>query len=264
MTEQRDESHGEAKRERKTNPTIDAIGKLLKPVDSALDGLLRIVEQQGLTKQVQYPYYLTQDAFWWNVSKLFYNFEIFGSEHVPPEGQAAVFCVNHQSMFDPLLYGVAVTHYSRRILHIMAKIELFETPLVNAYIRWIYAFPVRRGEHDQQAYDAAIEFLKKGELVGMYPEGTLNGGGYNFLPPKLGAAKMAIETGVPIIPIGLTGPDKILPKGARFPNFNVKLTAVIGEPITMHEQYFGKTPTHEQLQGVMDHVMDRIKGLLRY
>lgn len=237
---------------------------VLKPIDSALDGLLRAVEQAGLTRQVQYPYYLSQDMFWWNVSKLFFNYEIFGSENIPPEGEAAVVCVNHQSLFDPLLYGVAITHHSRRILHIMAKIELFEMPIINSYIRWIYAFPVHRGEHDMEAYNQALEFLAEGELVGMYPEGTLNGGGYNFLEPKTGAARLAIEAGVPIIPVGLTGPDQILPKGAKLPNFNVKLTAQIGEPIMVHEQYFGKEASHEEMADVMQHVMNRIKDLLLY
>nr|MDO8118868.1 1-acyl-sn-glycerol-3-phosphate acyltransferase [Candidatus Sigynarchaeota archaeon] len=79
-----------------------------------------------------------------------------------------------------------------------------------------------------------------------------------------GAARMAIEARVPIIPVGLTGPDKILPKGAKFPNFNTKMTAQIGEPITIHEKYFGKTPSHDELMGVMAHVMDKIKELLKY
>nr|MDO8114171.1 lysophospholipid acyltransferase family protein [Candidatus Sigynarchaeota archaeon] len=249
----------------KANPLMQFVSKtILKPIDSVFDGMLKSVESAGLTKQIQYPHYLNQDFFWWNVSKSFFNYEIFGSENVPPEGQPAVFCVNHQSLFDPLLYGVAVTHYSRRILHIMAKIELFETPLINAYIRWIYAFPVRRGEHDEKAYSTAIEFLKKGELVGMFPEGTLNGGGFNFLEPKIGAAKMAIEAQVPIIPVGLTGTDKIFPKGAKFPNFNARLLAKIGEPIHVHEKYFGKEPAHDELKGIMQSVMEKIKGLLQY
>ncbi|MHA1680067.1 MAG: lysophospholipid acyltransferase family protein [Promethearchaeota archaeon] len=259
-----EKAHG-GKKSRYKNPVMEFLTtNLFKPVDSALDGLLRAVEGAGLTQHIQYPYYLSQDHFWWNVGRIFYNYEIIGSENIPPDGTPAVVCVNHQSMFDPLLYGVAVTHYSRRILHIMAKIELFNTPLVNAYIRWIYAFPVRRGEHDVKAFEIAMDFLRRGELVGMYPEGTLNGGGLNFLPPKVGAAKLAVEAKVPIIPVGLTGPEKIFPKGARTPNFNQKLTAQIGEPITIHEKYFEKEASHDELMGVMEHVMGKIKGLLLY
>nr|MDO8088412.1 lysophospholipid acyltransferase family protein [Candidatus Sigynarchaeum springense] len=199
-----------------------------------------------------------------DVFQQLFNFEILGSENVPPEGQAAVFCVNHQSMFDPLIYGVTVTHYSRRILHIIAKQELFDTPGINAYIRWICAFPVHRGEHDEVAYKTALDFLKIGELVGMYPEGTLNGGGYNFLEPKTGAVKMAIEARVPIIPVGLTGPDKIFPKGAKAPNFNARLVGKIGDPIHVNEKFFGKEASHEELMKIMAHVMERIKGLLEY
>lgn len=254
----------ETKEKPKENPVMKFFSTVLKPFDSMFDGLLKMVENAGMTKQIQYPHYLSQDAFWWTVSQQLFKFEIYGSENVPPEGQAAVFCVNHQSMFDPLIYGVTVTHYSRRILHIMAKQELFDTPGINAYIRWIYAFPVHRGEHDEVAYQTALEFLKKGELVGMYPEGTLNGGGYNFLEPKTGAARMAIEAQVPIIPVGLTGPDKIFPKGAKAPNFNARLVGKIGEPIRVHEKFFGKQASHEDLQKIMAHVMEKIKGLLEY
>ncbi|MHA1793390.1 MAG: lysophospholipid acyltransferase family protein [Promethearchaeota archaeon] len=253
------------KKEKKKNPVLSFLTKnVFKPVDTFFDNVLKTVENVGLTQQIQYPYYLTQDWFWWSVGKQLFNFEIFGSENIPPEGQAAVVCMNHESLLDPLYFGVAVTHYSRRILHIMAKIELFKMPLINSYIRWIYAFPVRRGEHDEIAYQTAVDFLKRGELVGIYPEGTTNGGGYNFLPPKVGAARMAIDAGVPIIPIGMTGVGKVLPRGARTVNFNSKVTANIGEPIWVHEKYIGSNPTKEQLEEVMAHVMSKIKDLLFY
>ncbi len=254
-----------AVKEKKENPVMKFLSTVLKPVDSMFDGLLKMVENAGMTKQIQYPHYLNQDALWWTVAQQLFKFEIHGSENVPPEGKPAIFCVNHQSLFDPLIYGVTVTHYSRRILHIMAKQELFDTPGINAYIRWIYAFPVHRGEHDEVAYQTALDLLKKGELVGMLPEGTLNNGGLNFLEPKTGAARLAIEAQVPIIPVGMTGTDQVLAKGAKTPNFNVRLVSKIGEPIHIHEKYFGKpTPSHEDLMEIMNHVMEKIKGLLEY
>ncbi|MHA1370121.1 MAG: lysophospholipid acyltransferase family protein [Promethearchaeota archaeon] len=255
----------DVKKNKKKNPFMQFITKtILKPIDGFFDGALRVVEQAGLTRNIQYPYYLTQDWFWWNFGRILYDFEINGIENIPPEGQGAVVCVNHESLLDPLFFGVSVTHYSKRIIHIMAKIELFKMPLINAYIRWIYAFPVRRGEHDTKAYETAVDLLKKGELVGIYPEGTTNGGEYNLLKPKLGAARMAIDAEVPIIPMGLSGVGRILPRGSKFINMNQKMFANIGEPITMHEKYFGKQPTREDLEEIMAHVMERIKELLKY
>jgi 1-acyl-sn-glycerol-3-phosphate acyltransferase len=257
--------------EREPNPFTKFISNtILKPIDATLEGVLKMVENAGLVKQVQLPYYQAQDYFWWPIAHQLFDFTITGQENVPPDGVPAVFCMNHQSMFDPFLFGLAITHHTGRIggpgrpLHIMAKVELFKIPLVNSYLRWIYAFPVNRGEHDEVAYQKALDLLAQGEIVGMFPEGTLNGGGLNLLEPKIGTARLAIDAKVPLVPIGLSGSEKVLPKGQKYPNFNAKLTARIGKPITMHEQYFGKKATNEELMEIMNHVMDKIRGLLLY
>ncbi|MBN2154277.1 MAG: 1-acyl-sn-glycerol-3-phosphate acyltransferase [Candidatus Lokiarchaeota archaeon] len=256
---------GEApeKEEKKENAMYGALKKfVLKPVDSAFVQLLNMVEQAGFSKQIQYPHYLNQDAFWWAVMNGFFNMEITGSEHVPPEGQGAIVASNHSSMFDPLVQGVALCHYTRRRIHEMGKEEIFTWPLINAYLRWIYGFPVKRGEHDVEAFEKALELVKAGEIVGMFPEGTINEGGANFLEAKTGFIRLAIEGDVPIIPLAISGTDKIFGKHMRTPNLSGKLTCRFGPPINVHQKYKGAVPSKDVLQKEADALMEIIKGLL--
>ncbi|NMC04820.1 MAG: 1-acyl-sn-glycerol-3-phosphate acyltransferase [Candidatus Lokiarchaeota archaeon] len=264
-TESPQESPG-IPREKKSNPAMQFVtNAFLKPAGKFFDGMLRVVENAGLTNQVQYPFYLSQDTFWYSVAHALFDFDIHGSENVYPDGTPAVVCFNHQSLFDPIISCVTFAHYTRRRIHMMGKQEMFDVHVISSYVRWCYAFPVKRGEHDMDAYNKALEFLRQGELVGIYPEGTTNGGGYNFLEPHVGAARLAIDGKVPIIPVGISGTDRILPKGAKMPNFNAKLTVKIGKPIRVHEQFFGQSNVApEELKKIVVHVMDTIKGLLVY
>ncbi len=253
-------------KEKKSNPVMKFFTDVvLKPAGKFFDEALVAVEKAGLSNQIQYPFYLAQDTLWWAITHDLFGFEIYGSENVPPDGTPAVVCMNHQSLFDPIISCVTFAHYTRRRIHMMGKQEMFDVHLISSYVRWCYAFPVKRGEHDTEAYEKTLDFLSKGELVGIYPEGTVNGGGYDFLEPHVGAARIAIDAKVPIIPVGMSGTDLILPKGARMPNFNAKLTVKIGEPIHVHEKFFGRPDVPpEELKKVMSHVMDKIKGLLVY
>ncbi len=253
-------------KEKKSNPVMkfftDAV---LRPAGKFFDETLRVVEKAGLSNQIQYPFYLSQDALWFAITQNLFGFEIHGSESVPPDGTPAIVCMNHQSLFDPIISCVTFAHYTRRRIHMMGKQEMFDVHLISSYVRWCYAYPIKRGEHDTEAYDKTLELLRQGELVGIYPEGTTNGGGFNFLEPHVGAARIAIDAKVPIIPVGISGTDRILPKGAKMPNFNAKLTVKIGEPVHIHEKFFGKPDVPpEELKKVMVHVMEKIRGLLVY
>ncbi len=235
---------------------------IFKVIDGALIGALDLVKSAGLQRQFMYSNYLNADWFWHGLMKNLFDFEIHGAEHVPPEGKGGVVCVNHTSFLDQFIMGVSVAHETRRVIHIMGKQEIFNTPLMNAYFRWIYGFPVKRGEHDTESFNYAMDLLKKGELVGMFPEATLNEGGTKFLKAKTGAVRMAIQAEVPIIPLSTTGADKIIGKDMKAVSLSRKLVARFGEPFTMHEKYFGKDPTRDELQDVMDSLMERIRDLV--
>ena len=233
-----------------------------KAIDSLFIGALDVVKQANLTEKIVYPNYLNADTFWHGFMDALFEFEIHGSEHVPKDGMGGVVCVNHTSFLDQFIMGVAVAHETRRVIHIMGKQEIFNTPLANAYFRWIYGFPIKRGTHDIESYNYALNLLKDGELIGMFPEATLNEGGKKFLKAKTGAIRLAIEAQVPLIPLSTSGADKIIGKDLKNFSLSQKLVAKFGEPITVHEKYYGKTPSYEQLQDVAAHLMQRIGKLV--
>ena len=121
-------------------------------------------------------------------------------------------------------------------VHYMTKAESFRNP----WTRWIFyaynAFPIRRGEADRAALQYAIKLLRDGHVLLVYPEGTRSADA-KLLTPQRGVAFMARQTGVPIIPVGIWGTEKVLPKGRFWPR-----------RADVHVR-FGKPFTVEQLEG---------------
>lgn len=150
--------------------------------------------------------------------------KIIGKENMPTEG-AAVLCSNHIHIFD----SVSLVVHNKRKLKVMAKEELFRSKIGNWFFRDVGAFPVSRGKGDTEAIETANNYLKNGELLLIFPEGTRNGleRGLKF---KKGAAYMAIQNRVPIIPIGMKG---------TFKPFS-KTTINIGKPIQIDEYVNGE------------------------
>lgn len=174
-----------------------------------------------------------------------FRMKVTGIENIPKEG-AALVCPNHISNWDPV---VAVIHI-KRMIYAMAKEELFKGKLISSFFRAIGCFPVRRGGGDMSAVKAAEEYLGKGELVAIYPEGTRNGM-KKGVKPKKGAALIATSVKVPIIPVGLTGTFKPF----------TKVHINVGKPIYF-EEYYDKELTREELEVITDKIMTEIKNLI--
>jgi 1-acyl-sn-glycerol-3-phosphate acyltransferase len=111
---------------------------------------------------------------------------------------AAVVAANHFSAIDPAMLGV----HSRRTLYYMAKIELLSVPVAGELLRWTGAFAVRRGEGDRDSIRMARWAAREGHVVGMFVEGTRQQLGYPG-PMHPGAAMVAIQEDVPVVPCGL-------------------------------------------------------------
>jgi 1-acyl-sn-glycerol-3-phosphate acyltransferase len=145
-----------------------------------------------------------------------------GMENVPEGG--FVLGSNHVSNMDPFILGMPLWPRGRMI-HWMAKAELYNrvmTPFLNA----IGAFPVRRGEADTDAMRTALELLRSGEVIGMFPEGTRAKKGLRKTrvpKPHPGTARIALTAGVPIVPAAVGGTDKLL----RF----APVTVAFGPPV---------------------------------
>ena len=121
----------------------------------------------------------------------------YGHERIPVEGGAVV-ASNHFSEVDPAVVGLHCT----RTLYYMAKIELLSVPVVGEALRWAGTFAVRRGEGDRDSLRVARWIAAEGRVVGMFTEGTRQQLGYPG-PAHPGAAMVAIQEGVPVVPCGL-------------------------------------------------------------
>jgi len=134
-----------------------------------------------------------------------------GVGNVPATGGLLI-VANHISDFDP----IALQYACPRPIHFMAKQELFEMRGVGAVIRFFQAFPIRRGEPDKGALRYAIDLLKAGECVGIFPEGRLSETG-ELLPLAPGVALVARSAGVPVLPCRLRGTNGFMPYGKVVP-----------------------------------------------
>src|ERR671931_2009256 len=131
-----------------------------------------------------------------------------GLEHLPAEG-GFVLAANHTSNFDPWPLGLPL--FPQRWLRFMAKSELYWWPL-RAVLDAAGAFPVERGKGDVEAIATAVELVRAGEVVVMFPEGTRQRKGLSKrweARPNTGAARIALRAGAPLVPAAIKGTDRL-------------------------------------------------------
>ncbi len=130
------------------------------------------------------------------------GWDVRGRHHLPPTGGLIV-AANHISFWDPPLIGAA----SPRELHFLAREDLFRTPVVGPWIRSMNAIPIRRGVADLTGLARAMDRLRQGAALLMFPEGgRMRDGGSH--PARPGVGMMAVHADVPIVPCGITGSDR--------------------------------------------------------
>lgn len=145
-------------------------------------------------------------ALWLTLGEL----QVEGLENVPEQGPF-ILVANHQSILDPIL----IQSSCPRPLHTMAKSTQFRAPVVGWLMaRHLNCFPVRRYELDPQAVRTALRRLREGEGVGIYVEGERSWDG-SLQPPRLGAIRLLLKAGVPVIPAVITGSYDAWPRWAR-------------------------------------------------
>lgn len=164
------------------------------------------------------------------------NIDLHGIENVPSSG-GALLAANHRSYLDPLVVGFAASK-SHRPVRFLSKKEVTDAPIVGQITRALGAIRVDRGGDTGSSMLEAARALRAGELVAVFPQGTIPRGPAFFEPTlqgRFGAVRLALETGVPIVPIGLWGTEAAWPRNRSVPYLlNLadppEVRVVIGEP----------------------------------
>jgi 1-acyl-sn-glycerol-3-phosphate acyltransferase len=158
------------------------------------------------------PVYNVLAALSWPILTILFRLHVRGRENLPSNGGYVLAC-NHVSSFDPWPLGLPL--WPKRFLRFMAKSELYWFPL-RLVLDGAGAFPVRRGQADTEAIDTAVRLARDGHVIAMFPEGTRRRKGLvkRFQPrPRTGAARIALEANVPLVPAAVTGTDRLLRLG---------------------------------------------------
>lgn len=186
-----------------------------------------------------------------------------GADHIPADG-GCVLAVNHVSEFDPVPFGHFV-YDNGRLPRYLGKAEVFGVPVLGRILRSAGQIPVYRKSDDAtKAFSAAVDAVRRGEAVVVYPEGTLSRDpGLWPMVGKTGAARIALTTGCPVIPCAQWGPQELLPPYARkprlFPRKLMRVTA--GAPVDLTD-IAARDITNESLRDATARIMAAITTLL--
>jgi len=187
---------------------------------------------------------------------ILFSWRVVGKENVPVTGPV-ILASNHVHAADPFLLAFGLPRW----IDFMAKEELFQSVFVRAILRWAGSFSIRReGEmsHTQGVLDQAIEALEKGSMLGIFPEGSRSRDG-KLTKAKTGCAVLASQADVPILPVGITGTDKL--GGISWLWKRPPIVVNIGRPfrVTPAQGRLGRA----QRQCLTTQIMREIANLLR-
>lgn len=184
-----------------------------------------------------------------------------GMEHIPADG-GFITVVNHNSYLDPLSYA-HFQYNTGRVPRFLAKVALFKAGAVGSFMRGAGQIPVYRESADAVgAFRAAVEAINAGECVAFYPEGTLTRDPDMWpMDGKTGAARVALVTKAPVIPVAQWGANLAVPPYAGPRQFRFlprkTLTVQAGPPVDLSE-FYGRDPTAEVLRAVTEVIMDAV------
>jgi 1-acyl-sn-glycerol-3-phosphate acyltransferase len=179
-----------------------------------------------------------------------------GYDRLPVDGPA-ILCPNHISFLDSAFLMLTLP----RNISFVGKAEYMDSWKTKYLFPAMGMIPIDRsgGSKSQAALDAALEVLHRGELFGIFPEGTRSRDGYLY-KGRTGAARLAMEVGCPIVPVGITGTDGIQPPDAKVPKLGRECTIQIGRAIRP-ERYTGRGPDHVAWRSMIDEVMFEIREI---
>jgi putative phosphoserine phosphatase/1-acylglycerol-3-phosphate O-acyltransferase len=184
---------------------------------------------------------------------------IDGLDNIPRRGPALL-VANHRSYFDPLVIGYTLAKVGRPV-RFLGKKEVLDAPVVGQVARALGTIRVDRATGSNEPLEAAAEALTSGELVAILPQGTIPRG-RAFYDPELrgrwGAARLAAQTKVPVVPIGLWGTERVWPRSSRLPN-----VLALGHPPTVQVRVGPPVElTYRSVEADTQRIMEAITSLL--
>lgn len=183
-------------------------------------------------------------------------------ERIPAAG-GFVLALNHISHADPLTAAHIVYDHGR-LPRYLAKSGLFRNPLLGRFMHALGQIPVEREGKGAVAYAAAVEAVRRGECVVVYPEGTITRDPDGWpMTGKSGAARIALETGCPVLPVGQWGAQRLLPPYSSRPRLLPRTHVVmsVGEPVAL-EDLRAQELTPEVVHQAADRILDAITAQL--
>lgn len=206
-----------------------------------------------MSRERRTPLFVLGKSLFWLFFTLVNRWQVTGREHVPRTGGLLIIA-NHTSYADPPIVGTAFP----RPVHFMAKSELFAFPL-GPIIRRTHAFPVRRGEGDRAALRTALRMLKEGKCLLIFPEGQRSPEG-RLIAFEPGAAFLALASGAQVVPMGIDGADRVLPRHRPFPR-PAKLRVTIGPPVDLSDLREGRV-TREAIAAATERMAEALRAVL--
>ena len=180
---------------------------------------------------------------------LLWRVRAIGIENVPKEGPL-VLAPNHFSQMDHFFAGV----YLRRKIRFMGKSQLFGPPVLTAIFKHGGVFPIRRGHHDEEAFETVHELLRQGEMLLVYAEGGRSRS-QHLGEPKPGIGRIALESGAPIVPVAIHGSERARQwKRLRFPKTTVQFGPPVAYPVEA-------APSKERQLEVATEVFGRVREM---
>ncbi|HJX19222.1 MAG TPA: lysophospholipid acyltransferase family protein [Acidiferrobacterales bacterium] len=182
---------------------------------------------------------------------------VAGIECLPTAGPYII-AANHSSYMDHFLLAAVVRKHRGKKLYFLTRKEAFEGYWSNLWHLATGCVPVDRASPEIASFRTMVGLLKRGDIVVVYPEGTRSADGQP-LPPKPGVIRIALHAAVPVIPIGINGAHKILPKGRLLPR-PARATLTIGESMDVNRRV-DDPKSKGELERELNHLMDEIYRL---
>lgn len=189
------------------------------------------------------------------IAKAYFRFEVVGREHLPHDGGYVLAPGGHRSILDTPIVALA----GPRVLRYMGAENYFEIPGLGWFLRAMGGFPVERSTTDRNALRLAEWVLRNGEPLAVFPESTRQDGPI-IQDLKEGAAFLACRAQVPLVPMGIGGAERAMPKGARWVRPR-KIALVVGEPIMPPRRSDGGRVKRSEIRALTDELGENLQAL---